>query len=180
MKMMLHCCCGPCSTYSLESLRNEGFKVYGHFYNPNIHPYKEFELRKKSFEKFASSMAFDVKIEEEYGLYTFLDEVMSAYKVRSLRCARCYHMRLLKTAILAKDMGFDCFSTTLTISPYQDHETIKQAGEDISKEVGVKFEYRDFRAGYKSSIDKSKQMELYRQQYCGCIFSEKERYLPDK
>jgi len=102
------------------------------------------------------------------------------YELKSLktRCEICYEIRLLKTAELTKKMGYDAFTTTLTISPYQNHELIKKIGLKVAEQIGVEFIYYDFREGYKRSIEISKELELYRQKYCGCIFSEEERYSP--
>lgn len=177
MKMMLHCCCGPCSTYSLMHLRNIDLETVGYFYNPNIHPYAEFNARKSSFIDFSEKMGFNADVDNDYGLKFFINEVKDVCDDKNARCERCYRMRLLKTALSAKEKGCTSFSTTLSISPYQDHELIKKVGNEIAKETGVDFKYFDFSIGYKKSISLSKDLGLYRQKYCGCIFSEGERYL---
>ena len=175
-KILVHSCCGPCSTYSLKVLKDSGFKVISLFYNPNIHPHMEHSLRKEAFRSFAQQAGYEAVIEESYGLKYFLDTVKDFCYDRKARCEACYRMRLSKTAKLAGEMGIDAFSTTLTISPYQDHEAIERVGLEVGRESGVEFRYFDFRGGYRESIQMSLDMGLYRQKYCGCIFSEEERY----
>lgn len=148
--------------------------VTGYFYNPNIHPYKEFEKRRDTMRDYADRTGFKVVYNDSYDLEDFIRNVVFR---ESQRCRFCYYMRLARAAAAAKDQGFDAFSTTLLISPYQKHDLIREVAGFISQEVGVPFLYRDFRTGYRDSVKMSREMGLYRQPYCGCIYSEKERYL---
>lgn len=174
MRVLLHTCCAPCTTFCRKSLEEEGIEVTGYFYNPNIHPYKEFERRRDTMRDYAARTGFNVVYSDSYDLEDFIRNVVFR---ESERCRFCYHMRLSRAAAAAKEQGFDAFSTTLLISPYQKHDLIRQVGELISQEVSIPFLYRDFRTGYRDSVKMSREMGLYRQPYCGCIYSEKERYL---
>jgi len=174
MKILLHTCCGPCSIYPVDFLREKGMDVYGYFFNPNIHPYTEFARRRETLEKYAAEIDLKVIIDEEYRLEEFLQGVTHR---ESRRCLICYAMRLDQTARVAKRGGFEGFSSTLLVSPYQKHELIREIGQASADKYGVPFYYEDFRPGYKAATDLSKKMGMYRQQYCGCIYSEKERYL---
>ncbi|OAT85900.1 epoxyqueuosine reductase QueH [Desulfotomaculum copahuensis] len=173
MKLLLHTCCGPCTIYPLDYLREQGHTVYGYFFNPNIHPYTEWQRRRETLEKYAAAMDFKVIFNEEYRLEEFLQMVV--YR-ESRRCRFCYAMRLKQAARVAKKGGFDAFSTTLLVSPYQKHDLIREIGETAGDECGVPFYYVDFRPGYREATARSRELGMYRQQYCGCIYSEKERY----
>lgn len=173
MKVLLHVCCGPCATYCVTLLRDKGHEVYGTFYNPNIHPYTEYDKRLKSCEAMAKEMDLPLIGQPEYQMQDFLRQVVHREQTR---CLQCYYMRLKRTAQLAKKGKFDGFTTTLLISPFQDHEKIKELGENLAKEYDLAFVYYDFRKGFKESVALSKSLNLYRQQYCGCIYSEEERY----
>lgn len=177
MKVLMHNCCGPCSTYSVKRLRELGYELAGFFYNPNIHPYKEFQRRKENFEKFAAAVDLPIIVRDDYNMEDFLKAVVGSSEPR---CHICYRMRLAETAKKAKELGFPAISSSLLISPYQLHDKIKEIGEAIAQEYGLKFIYEDFRPGYRESIQMSKDLDLYRQPYCGCIFSEKERYYKPK
>lgn len=172
-KVLLHICCGPCAIYPVEALRKEGFEVFGFFYNPNIHPYLEYLKRKDSVEKMAEKMNLRMLWKDEYKLKEWLQ--MVAFREEK-RCQICYYLRLLETARYAKRGKFDYFCSTLLYSKQQNQELIKQMAEAVAQEQKVKFLFRDFRSGWKEGIEKSKEMGLYRQQYCGCIYSEYERY----
>jgi len=173
MKLVLHVCCGPCTIYPLTTLRDEGLNPTGFFYNPNIHPFQEFQRRLEALDTLSAAMAFPVTTLREYGLTEYLRQVVFH---EDGRCLRCYEMRLVATAAHAKETGADAFTTTLLYSRYQKHETIRAMGERIGAESGVPFYYRDFREGWQQGIEESKAMGLYRQPYCGCIYSEQERY----
>jgi predicted adenine nucleotide alpha hydrolase (AANH) superfamily ATPase len=174
MKLILHVCCAPCSTYTLSKLREQdNIDVSGYFYNPNIHPYREFRKRLASLRDFAKEENFSIEIETKYGLTEYLRKVVFHEKER---CLLCYDMRLEKTAQQAVKSGADAFSSTLLYSRYQKHETIVKIGRKIAKKYGVQFYYDDFRAGWQDGIDRAIAMDLYRQPYCGCIYSEQERY----
>jgi predicted adenine nucleotide alpha hydrolase (AANH) superfamily ATPase len=173
MRILLHICCGPCATYPVKALREAGHDLEGFFFNPNIHPYKEFSRRLETLQEYAAKVDLAVHIDSRYLLEQFLQ---AALVDLDGRCSMCYEIRLRAAARFAKENGFDAFSTTLLVSPYQKHDVICQVAEQIAKEEGLPFHYTDFRPGFREGVEISKEMELYRQPYCGCIFSEKERY----
>jgi predicted adenine nucleotide alpha hydrolase (AANH) superfamily ATPase len=176
MKILVHVCCAPCFTYTNECLVEKGHDVTAFFYNPNIHPYMEYKNRRTSLEQYAKMKNTKVLYNNEYDLENYLKGALAAEE----RCRFCYETRLNETAKSASELGFDAFTTTLLISPFQKHEMLVQVGEKAADEHGVEFYYEDFRVGYRKSREISKDMGLYMQKYCGCIFSEKERYLkPD-
>ena len=173
MKLLLHVCCGPCTIYPLKYLRREGFEPTGHFYNPNIHPYKEFSKRLATLEAYAKQSRLPLIVEKKYGLTEFIRNVVFKEKDR---CSYCYSSRLEETARLAKERGFEIFSTTLLYSRYQNHQVIQSLGESLAKKYSLGFLYHDFREGWQAGIEASKDQNMYRQPYCGCIYSEQERY----
>ena len=181
MKLLLHICCGPCALYPIKELLNKKFdKVTGFFYNPNIHPPSEYKRRRDALLEAVSKTEFEIIYPEyrmeEYFRKIFLDEGRGqACLSPTERCSLCWELRLSETANFAKGNGFDAFATTLLISPYQDHEKIKRIGEKIAGEKGVQFYYQDFRPGFKDGQEQAKKENLYRQKYCGCVFSELER-----
>ncbi|MTI86292.1 MAG: epoxyqueuosine reductase QueH [Firmicutes bacterium] len=178
MRLLLHTCCGPCSIYPIKALREQDIEVYGYFYNPNIHPYTEWKKRRDTLEQYASDIDLKVIFDESYALEDFLRQVVHR---ESVRCRFCYSIRLTQAAAVAKRGKFDAFSTTLLVSPFQKHDLIKEMGEAAGKEKGVEFYYQDFRTGFKEATQESREMEMYRQNYCGCIYSEKDRfYKPHK
>jgi hypothetical protein len=154
-------------------MREEGLEVMAFFYRHNIHPYSECLKRQEALEAYAEQINLKVIYQEGYDLEGFIRNV--AFR-ESERCNYCYHDRLRATALLAKRGKFDYFSSTLLYSKHQNHELIRSIGESIGKSVGVPFLYHDYREGWKEGIECSKQMGLYRQHYCGCIYSEKERF----
>jgi predicted adenine nucleotide alpha hydrolase (AANH) superfamily ATPase len=173
MKMLLHVCCGPCACFPVKHLRALGHELVGYFYNPNIHPYKEFARRLETAREFAAKAGLDLVVDPSYALEEYLASALAA---GSGRCRNCYELRLRQAARYARGNGFDCFSTTLLVSPYQQHEVIKAVGESVAAAEGVPFFYVDFRPGWPEGVQLSKDLELYRQPYCGCIFSERDRY----
>jgi len=173
MTVLLHICCGPCALYPLEFLKGEGIKVQGYFFNPNIHPFREFKKRFETLELLASKMGLSVEYHREYGLRDYLRRVVFN---EENRCSLCYDMRLEETVKQAKRIGAEAFTTTLLYSRYQNHELIIRKAEQLAAQHNVHFYYRDFRAGWQLGIDMAKEMGLYRQSYCGCIYSEQERY----
>ena len=175
MRLLLHSCCAPCTTFCLKALRADGHEVSSYFFNPNIHPYTEFRRRLDTFREYCSSQGYSAAIDETYGLRHFLSEVGQDIEGR---CAQCYRMRLYAAAELARKLGADAFTTTLLISPYQNHELLRRVADQAAEAAGVPFAYYDFRPGYRESVRLSREMGLYRQPYCGCIFSEEERYSP--
>jgi len=175
-RILLHMCCGPCSIFPLSQLEKE-WEVTGFFYNPNIHPYTEYKKRMETAEEYAKSKNLRFIKIDEYNLEEFLRN--AAFR-ESQRCVGCYSVRLERAASVAKSGGYDGFTSSLLVSPFQKHELIKKIGEEAGKKYGIEFYYEDFRVGYKEGTEKSRELEMYRQQYCGCIYSEKERYLPEK
>ncbi|RJP87700.1 MAG: hypothetical protein C4518_11705 [Desulfobacteraceae bacterium] len=173
MRLMLHVCCGPCAIYPVKTLRENGADVMGYFYNPNIHPFTEWSKRRQTFSTYAESISLPVIYQKTYDLEGFLQKVVFREKNR---CAVCYHDRLLSAARIAKNGNFDCFSSTLLYSKFQNHNLIRSIGEAIGASAGIDFFYQDFREGWKEGIITSKELNMYRQQYCGCIYSETERY----
>ncbi|UCE37642.1 MAG: epoxyqueuosine reductase QueH [Thermoplasmata archaeon] len=177
MKILIHVCCAPCFTYPHKRLRKENHEVVGFFYNPNIHPYTEYKARLHALQRYTSLKPVEIIYNNEYPLKEFVSGQLKAMDEGKKRCEFCIKTRLKKTAQTAKDKGFDAFTTTLLESKYQPHDLIREIGEDCAKEFDCGFYYEDFRVGWKESVSLSKELELYRQKYCGCIFSEKERYL---
>ena len=174
MKLLLHICCGPCAIYPVKKLRSSGVEVTGLFYNHNIHPYTEYKLRMEALKKYAELVELEVIYREEYRLEEFLSQVAGEPQAR---CAYCYRSRMEETAKSAAELGFPGFSSTLLYSRYQNQEMIREFGVKLGERYGVRFHYEDFRTGWQEGINLSKEMGLYRQKYCGCIYSEKERYV---
>ncbi|MDM8549606.1 epoxyqueuosine reductase QueH [Desulfobacterales bacterium HSG2] len=173
MKILLHICCAPCSIYPIKVLRTEGLELMGFFYRHNIHPYTECLKRQETLRNYAEMADFRVIYQDGYDLEGFIRNVVFR---ESDRCAYCYYDRLRSTALIAKRGKFDYFTTTLLYSKFQKHDMIKAIGESAGKSAGVPFFYHDFREGWKEGIEESKRLGLYRQQYCGCIYSEKDRF----
>jgi len=177
MKLLMHICCAPCTIYPLQTLRSDRHDLYGLFYNPNVHPYREYKKRLDTLDTFATQVGLSVQYPEEYNMEDFLRNV--AFREKG-RCCHCYYGRLQYAAHRAKEESFEGFTTTLLYSKFQDHSMIKNIGESLAIEHQIKFYYRDFREGWMDGIKVSKGMGLYRQPYCGCIYSEKERFYPNK
>jgi hypothetical protein len=174
MKLLLHVCCANCAFSPLKILSDEEHEVFGYWYNPNIHPLTEYQKRLEAVKSLEEKRAFPVFYHDSYDLEKFLK---AAIQDVNNRCRFCYKIRLIKTATYAKENHFDGFTTTLLASPHQKHEMIKDIGEKIGSDLGIKFFYRDFRPGFYEGKEEGKKLGLYSQKYCGCIFSEKERYL---
>ena len=177
MKLLMHICCAPCTVYPFQKLRTDGHDIHGLFYNPNIHPYREYRKRLDTLTEYANKCGLSVTRQEEYNLEEFLRNV--AFREKD-RCRHCYYERLQRTVYMAKEGRFDGFTTTLLYSKFQDHTLIKKIGERLAIEHQLKFYYEDFRVGWLDGIKISKEMGMYRQPYCGCIYSEKERFCPAK
>lgn len=173
MKLLLHTCCGPCSIHPVTILRQMDMDVMGFFYRHNIHPFQECLKREETLNQYARSIDLKVISQPDYRIEKFLQSV--AFREQD-RCRYCYHARLKATALVAKKGKFDGFTTTLLYSKFQNHSLIRETGEAIAKKYGLRFFYHDFREGWKEGIEKSKSLGMYRQQYCGCIYSEKDRY----
>ena len=173
MKILLHICCAPCAIYPVKILEMDNLKIMGFYYRHNIHPFTECLRRQEALEFYADKINLRVIYQKGYDLEGFIQKVVFR---ESRRCSICYHARLKATALMAKRGKYDYFSTTLLYSKFQKHDEIRSIGESIGRSAGVQFFYRDFREGWTEGVDTSKSMGLYRQQYCGCIYSEKERY----
>jgi len=175
MKVLLHCCCAPCVISCVSAFKAEGIEPITFWYNPNIHPFTEYKNRRDCFFDYVKSENINIEIlntKNDYGLKTFLNEI---YPDTENRCEKCYRMRLEKTAFLAAEKGYS-FSTSLLISPYQDHEKIRLVGEEEASKYKIQFLYRDFRPLFHEGQSAARARGFYMQKYCGCIFSEEERY----
>ncbi len=178
--LLLHACCAPCSSACLEYL-NKHFNITIYYYNPNISPKAEFDKRLNEEKRLVSEMPFENSVDVIEGFYDYNEFLEIAKGLETVpeggeRCFKCYRLRLEKTAELAKEKGFDYFCTTLSISPLKNSQKINEIGYEVEKEYGVKWLPSDFKKkeGYKRSIELSKEYDLYRQNFCGCVFSKKE------
>lgn len=174
MNVLLHICCAPCSVASVDALRGEGLNLTGYWYGPNIHPYTEYKSRRDALVSYAEQISLPLILRDEYGLRDF---VRAVYPDLEHRCGVCYRLRMDAAALYAAEHGFDAFSTTLSISPFQDHDLLRAAMERAGETYGVQALYRDFRPLYKEGRERARALGLYMQKYCGCVFSEEERYL---
>ena len=170
MKVLMHTCCAPCSVYCIDRLKELNIEVETYWYNPNIHPYKEYKTRLDTFIEYMQSINVNFIVEDIYGLDEFVKQTITDLQHRCQNY--CYRVRLEKTAKYAKEHNYDAFSTTLLVSPYQNHNLLKQMGEEIGKKYGINFLYEDFRIGFAIGQEKARELGLYMQKYCGCIFSE--------
>ena len=177
--LLLHSCCGPCSSYVLEYL-SKYFDITVYYYNPNIDTEDEYFKRLNEQIKIINILSTDSKvklIKGEYEPEKYLEYVKGLENEREGqdRCHKCYHLRLEETALLAKRLNFDYFCTTLTVSPHKNAEVINSLGKELENQYNVLYLYSDFKKnnGYKRSIELSKEYDLYRQDYCGCIFSKR-------
>ena len=182
--LLLHACCAPCSSYCIEYL-NEHFEITLFFYNPNIYPADEYDYRVSELKRLVSEMGLSIPVLEcENDTESFYALARGRESVREggARCFDCYRLRLEKTAQLARAMGFDYFTTTLSISPLKNSAKLREIGLELEGKYGVKNLPSDFKKkeGYKRSIELSKQYNLYRQNYCGCEYSKKERESGDE
>lgn len=190
MKILLHICCSNCAAYPFKLLQEENHDVTGFWFNPNIHPYEEYRLRLGSLKELENRWLINISYTDEYEPAEFFEmfgidslnnrEILNFNPAETVpphpeRCKSCYLLRLRKTAEEAQKQGFDGFSTTLLISPYQDFEEIVTTGRKLSEEYNVLFYLKDFRPYFRNSMALAKELELYRQRYCGCIFSREEK-----
>ena len=174
MKLLMHTCCAPCSVYCIDKLRSENIEPVLYWYNPNIHPYTEYKIRRDTLREYSDSINIQAIFEEDYGLREFCN---NAIKDLDNRCSNyCYKVRLEQTVKYAKENKFDSFTTTLLVSPYQKHEDIKEICEELSQKYNIEFLYRDFREGFRKGQTTAKELGLYMQKDCGCVFSEEDRY----
>jgi predicted adenine nucleotide alpha hydrolase (AANH) superfamily ATPase len=170
--LYLHICCAPCSAWSVPALRKEGLQVRGCFFNPNIHPFSEYLRRSEALSIYQSDLGIEVDYAQDYRPEEYFTAVIDSLDER---CRHCYELRLRFTARQARRRKCDAFSTTLLFSIYQKHDLLREVGERIGEEEGVAFLYRDLRPGWEEGGRSYRETGLYRQNYCGCIFSEKER-----
>ncbi len=173
MNILLHICCAPCEIYPAEALKEKGHVAAGFFYNPNIHPYSEYLKRKKEVERYSKEIGLNVTY-SDYDIEGYFQHIVYNEALDN-RCPVCWWLRMKKTAQFAKESAFDAFTTTLLGSPYQDHEVLKSVCGDVAKQADIKFYYEDFTKGFKEAHNKAKSNGIYCQNYCGCLFSEKER-----
>ncbi len=183
-KLLMHACCAPCFVYIEEDLRKNGLLIENEkyekmeytacFYNPNIHPKVEYERRKNAFIEFCQNQECDYVVLDEYNLNDYVKYVVENVgkdKKYQSRCEYCYYMRLKRVFEYAKENNFDVVSTTLTISPYQNHKLIQKVGEKLSKEFGIQFIYVDYREHFRQGQRMAHEYGIYKQKYCGCVFS---------
>jgi predicted adenine nucleotide alpha hydrolase (AANH) superfamily ATPase len=176
-RLLLHTCCAPCSTWSIETLKGR-YEVTSLFYNPNIQPREEYDLRLSEAMRYCSHVGVDL-LEGTYDVHEW-ERAVSGHEddpEGGERCGICFSMRLKETARLAAVGGYDAFTTTLTISPHKDAKTVNSAGEDISRRSGVPFIPLDLkkRNGFRKSVEMSREHELHRQDFCGCVYSRRSR-----
>ncbi len=177
MRILLHICCGPCTIYPLRILRETGHEPTGFYFNPNIHPFQEYKRRAETLALYARERELPVIWSEDYGMETFFRRIAGREEDR---CRYCYLLRLKETVRIAKERGFAAFTTTLLYSKFQQHEVIREISERLGREQGISFIYVDFRAGWREGVRLSKERGMYRQPYCGCLYSEQERYASAK
>lgn len=183
-KLLIHTCCAPCFIYIEHDLKENGLinengqreKVdyTAFFYNPNIHPLVEYKRRRDTFVDFCTRHDCKMILVDEYDMKNYIKYVVENVgenKKYKIRCEYCYYMRLKKVFEYAKENGFDIVSTTLTISPYQKHEVIKEVGKKLEAEYGVEFLYLDYREHFREGQKMAREDGLYMQKYCGCVFS---------
>ena len=172
MKLLLHTCCAPCFIGTLPYLKD--FEFTGFWFNPNIHPYTEYKSRLNALENFTKDNNINIIIKDDYGLREFTRGVIDNLENR---CGYCYDCRIKSCAEFAADNNFDAFSSTLFVSPYQNHEKIKEICEKYADIYKIKFFYGDFRENFRNGQKQARENNIYTQKYCGCIFSEEERYI---
>ena len=180
-KLFLHSCCAPCSSYTLEYLNNY-FDITVYYFNPNISPKAEFDKRYAEQKRLIEALPSKHPIKLVCGEYDYNDFLKIAKGYENVpeggeRCFRCYRMRLESTAKLAKEQGFDYFCTTLSISPLKNSQKINEIGYEVAEKYGIKWLPSDFKKkeGYKRSIELSREYQLYRQNFCGCVFSKENK-----
>lgn len=174
MNTLLHICCAPCANQCIEALRTDGYEVSGFWYNPNIHPFTEYRARRNCLREYAEEIDLPLIEKNDYALRPFIRQVAEDI---SHRCGKCYEMRLFETARQAKELGFDSFTSSLFISPYQNHSLMQETAQRAADAYAVEFLYRDFRPYFRDGQAFARKKGFYMQKYCGCVFSEEERYL---
>ena len=172
-KVLIHCCCAHCAAYTVHYWREQGYEVSALWYNPNIQPYTEHQHRLEAMKSLAQEVDLPLIVTEGYDMITYFRHVVGD---ESQRCQHCFRLRLSKTVDTALKAGFSAFTTTLLISPHQKHDLLREIGSKLAEEKGIDFLYADLRKQYSDSRRITKGLNLYRQQYCGCVYSEWERY----
>ncbi|HUT20947.1 MAG TPA: epoxyqueuosine reductase QueH [Anaerolineae bacterium] len=170
-RILLHVCCAPCATYTVQRLQVLGFAVTGLWYNPNVHPFSEHERRRETLARYAAEIDLPVIREPGYEVVEFMRAISGHERYRE-RCRICYGIRLERTAQIARDERFDAFTTTLLISPYQNQQAIQALGEAAAARHKVNFFFENFRRGWTDHYEAVREHELYSQRYCGCLYSE--------
>jgi predicted adenine nucleotide alpha hydrolase (AANH) superfamily ATPase len=173
MKVLLHLCCANCACYPIDWLRQRGHDVRGLFYNPNIQPYGEFVRRREAVEQLSNVLQVPVIFMDEYPLEEFFRRVVFR---EGQRCWTCYQWRLETAARVARRGHYDAFTTTLLFSKHQRHDRIRDVAQEEARVRGVRFLYHDFREGWKEGTQRARSEGFYRQSYCGCIYSERDRF----
>ena len=171
--VLVHSCCAHCAAYPIDYWRQQGYEVSVLWYNPNIHPYTEHQHRLEAMKSLAQQVDLPVIVNEGYDIIDYFRQVAGH---ESQRCQYCFRLRLSKTVEVAHQMGFNAFTTTLLISPHQKHDLLHEVGNELAREKGIDFLYIDLRKRYSDSRRMTKPLNLHRQQYCGCVYSEWERY----
>ena len=175
-RILLHVCCAPCATYTVKRLRELAFEVVGYWYNPNVHPFSEHERRRETLAQYAKEIDLPVIWEPGYEIVPFMRAIHGQERFR-VRCKVCYQMRIDRLAQVAAAEGFDAFTTTLLISPYQDQAAIREIGERVAARhagearLGPTFYFENLRRGWAEHYHMTRQHGLYSQRYCGCIYS---------
>lgn len=178
MKLLLHICCAPCAVAITDKIQTDHeIDLHGLYYNPNIHPVEEFNKRKKSVEDLSEIYNMPITFDDEDKL-EYWREILGGEKKD--RCKTCYSIRMEQSAKYAKENGFDAFTTSLLISPYQDHELLRLTGENMAVKYGLSFYYEDFRELYRKGREISRAKGFYMQKYCGCMYSYSESDHPKK
>jgi predicted adenine nucleotide alpha hydrolase (AANH) superfamily ATPase len=173
--LLLHVCCGPCALLPVRRLQDAGYRVTGWFMNPNIHPLTEYLRRREAAEECAQRLGTDILFDDEAWDIAAWLRVATQDDAPPARCHRCCRDRIEAVSARAIELGFPCFSTSLLYSRYQPHEAIRAAGMAAAKD-GIRFVYEDFRRDWQMGQDTARQWGVYRQPYCGCVYSEAERY----
>ncbi len=173
--VLVHSCCAHCAAYTVNYWRQQGYEVSALWYNPNIHPYTEHQHRVEAMKSLAQKVNLPLIVAEGYDIIDYFRQVVG-HEHELKRCRYCFQLRLSKTAETARQMGFDAFTTTLLISPHQKHDQLREIGNELAEGNGIDFLYIDLRKRYSDSRRMTKPLNLHRQQYCGCVYSEWERY----